>query len=80
MKKNAITALLTIGILLMVLLSGCADTDSFASVTDSELFAPVPMMSGEKITWNPSSLHGVHILPVYIRGSLLFPLVILPVQ
>lgn len=52
MKKNAITALLTIGILLMVLLSGCADTDSFASVTDSELFASVPMMSGEKITFS----------------------------
>lgn len=51
MKKIAITALLTMSMLLMVLLTGCAD-NSFASVTDSELFASVPIMSGEKITFS----------------------------
>lgn len=51
MKKFAITSVLAIGVLLMALLTGCAD-NSFASVTDSELFASVPVMSGEKITFS----------------------------
>ena len=51
MKKIAITALLAVSVLLMVLLTGCAD-NSFASVTDSELFASLPIMSGEKLTFS----------------------------
>lgn len=51
MKKIIRAALLVGSVMFMALLTGCAD-DSFASVTDSDLFASVPIMSGEKIAFS----------------------------
>lgn len=51
MKKIAITLLLAVSVMLAALLTGCTD-NSFASITDSEIFASVPVMSGENITFS----------------------------
>ena len=52
MKKIAMTVLMCVSVLLMVFLTGCSKTPTFESVTDSQLFSSVPLVSGEKITFS----------------------------
>lgn len=50
-KRIARNMLLVVGVMLMTVLTGCAD-NSFATITDDELFASLPAMTGEKITFS----------------------------
>ena len=53
MKKSMIYMVLSVSILLGIMLTGCASSkDTFATVTDSELFQTVPLMTGEKLEFS----------------------------
>ena len=53
MKKRMIYLGLSVSMLLGIMLTGCGNSkNTFASVTDSELFKTVPIMSGEKLEFS----------------------------
>lgn len=51
MRKIAKSMILTIGMMLAILLTGCSD-ESFGTLVDSELFENVPLMTGESINYS----------------------------
>lgn len=53
MKKSTICIVLIISVLLILSLTGCAGkVDTFSSIVDTELFATVPIMTGESINFS----------------------------
>lgn len=52
MKKIAMGVMFIISMMLAILVTGCGADNSFASIVDLELFASVPMMSDETITYS----------------------------
>lgn len=53
MKKILIYMLVTISAALMLLLTGCGEkTETFSTVTDSEIFQEVPLMAGENLEFS----------------------------
>lgn len=45
MKKRTLCLILTLGAMLMLMLTGCGKESTFAAITDVEVFASVPLMS-----------------------------------
>lgn len=53
MKKSTICIILIVSVFLILSLTGCAGkVDTFSSIVDSELFANVPVMTGEAISFS----------------------------
>lgn len=53
MKRSVLCMIITVSALLMALLTGCAEkTETFSSIVEAEIFADVPLMTGEEINFS----------------------------
>ena len=53
MKRSVLCMIITVSALLMALLTGCAKkTETFSSIVEAEIFADVPLMTGEEINFS----------------------------